>query len=50
MENILNCTIILETEETEEVRQDEHLRQLILPRISCRQRLGVGRAGMISNG
>ena len=35
------CTIILETEVTEEVRRDEHLRQVILPRISCRQRFGV---------
>ena len=42
------CMIILETEETEEVRRDEHLRQVILPRISCRQRFGVSRAWRVS--
>ena len=42
------CTIILETEETEEGRRDEHLRQVILPRISCCQRFGVSRAWRVS--
>ena len=44
----LICTIILETKETEEVTRDEHLRQVILPRISCRQRFGVSRAWRVS--
>ena len=35
---------------TEEVRRDEHLRQVILPRISCRQRFGVSRAWRVSIG
>ena len=35
--------MILETEETEEVGQDEHLCVVILSRISCHQRFGVGR-------
>ena len=34
--------IILETEET------KHLRQVILARIACRQRFGVGRAWRVS--
>ena len=38
----------IETEETEEVRRDEHLRQVILPSISCRQRFGVSRAWKVS--
>ena len=38
----------METEETEEGRRDEHLRQVILPRISFCQRFGVGRAGRVS--
>ena len=29
-------------EETEEWRQDDHMRQLVLARISCRQRWGGG--------
>ena len=40
--------IILETEETEKWRRDEYLRQVILPRISCCQRFGVGRAWRVS--
>ena len=40
--------MILETEETEEVGQDEHLCVVILPRISCCQRFGVGRAWRVS--
>ena len=32
----------------EEGRRDEHLRQVILPRISCRQRFGVVRAWRVS--
>ena len=33
---------------TEEVRRDEHLLQVILPRISCRQSFGVSRAWRVS--
>ena len=35
------CTIILETDEIEEWRRDEHLRQVILSRISCHQSTAV---------
>ena len=33
---------------TEDVRRDEHLRQVILDRISCRQRFGVSQAWRVS--
>ena len=44
----MGFTIILETEETEKVRRDGHLRQVILPRIACRQSFGVSRAWRVS--
>ena len=41
---VVNPTTGAGQEETKEWRQDECLRQVILPGIPCRQTLGVGRA------